>query len=70
MTREQAREYLCGLDPAAIGVTPVPASGRRIRFDRQEIDSVLNRLSSIVLDNPMEAPTRSRRLDELLGDHG
>ena len=71
MTRNEAREYLCGVDPAAIGVTPVPMKGRLVRFDRLEIDGVLNGLSSIVLDSPDEAgPSTGGHLDELLGDNG
>lgn len=54
MTREQAREYLCGVEPESIGIAQVPIKGRKVRFDRREIDSILNSLSSIVLDTSQE----------------
>lgn len=77
MTRFDARAYLRGLDPETIGIAPVPAKSRKVRFDRVEIDSVLNHLSSIVLDGAPKqnvvAPVLRRDagvLDELLGAHG
>jgi hypothetical protein len=68
MTRIEAREYLRGLDPEAIGVAPIAAKTRKIRFDRHRIDAVLDRLSSIMLDNKSVADQAgdASQLDELL----
>ncbi len=51
LTRQEARSYLAGLEPEALGVAAVPAKSRKVRFDRFELDSVLNHLSSITLDS-------------------
>jgi hypothetical protein len=69
MTRAEAREYLRGLDPEAIGVTPLPAKTRQVRFDRRAIDGALNQLSSITLDNAAASAQNSdaSQLDELFG---
>jgi len=77
MTRQDAKEYLRGLEPEAIGVAPVPAKSRNVRYDRVEIDHVLNGLSNISIDSSDTVKSASggttqtdqSPLDYLLGDN-
>lgn len=64
MTRSEARLYLRGLEPESIGIAPVPARSRKVRFDRVEIDAVLNQLSSITIESPVNGSVRRGAQDE------
>ncbi len=70
MTRDEAQAYLRGIAPEAIGVTPVPAKTKKVRFDRIELNSVLNQLSSIVIDSKPMVSEPTGALDDLLGANG
>lgn len=47
LTRFDARHYLGGVDPEALGVAPVALAGRAVRFDRAALDARLDALAGL-----------------------